>query len=288
MLQSRIEELKYSLYLISKNRLTLLGLFIVLGLVVCAVFAPIIAPHPEHAVSAVDPQNAYHPPSWDYWFGTDGLGRDMFSRVIYGARISMGASSFVILIALFIGVPLGIIAGYFGGRVDEFIMRTTDIFMGFPTLLLALLIAAALGPDLINAIIALSISWWPLYARLLRGEAVSVKRRAFVEAAKALGVSHPKIIFRHILPNCMTPLIIQTSMDFGSIIIVFSSLSFLGLGAQAPSPEWGLMVNNERSYFLDHWWGSTIPGLAIFITVLAFNLLGDGLREILDPRTRRR
>lgn len=287
-LEPRIEELKYSIHLLKKSPLTIFGLLIVCLLIFNAIFAPLIVPYPEHALGAVDPQNAYHPPSVKYPFGTDGMGRDILSRIVYGARISLKVGCLVIFLCLIIGAPLGVVAGFAGGKVDEVIMRITDVFLGFPPLLLSMAISAALGPNLVNAMIAIAISWWPWYTRLLRGEAVSVKERAFVEAARAVGVSHPKIVFKHILPNCVSPLIVQASMDFGSIILTSASLSFLGLGAQPPTPEWGLMVNIERVYFLDYWWGSTFPGLAIFVTVLAFNLLGDGLREILDPKTRRR
>jgi len=287
-LKPRIEEFKYSIHLLRKNPLTVFGISIILLLLFVAVFAPFIAPYPEHAKGTVDPKNAYLPPSFKHIFGTAGMGRDIFSRVIYGARISLKVGSLVIFLCLIIGSPLGVVAGYSGGKIDEIIMRITDIFLGFPPLLLAMAISAALGPNLTNAMIAIAISWWPWYTRLLRGEAVSVKERAFVEAARATGVSNTKIIFRHILPNCLTPVIVQASMDFGSVILTSASLSFLGLGAQPPTPEWGLMVNIGRSYLLDYWWASTFPGLAIFVTVLAFNLLGDGLREVLDPRTRRR
>lgn len=287
-LEPRIRELKYTIHLISKNPLTMLGLFIIVILIFAAILAPFIVPYPQHALGAVNPENAYNPPSPKYLFGTDGLGRDIFSRIIYGARISLLVGCLVIFLCVIIGASLGVVAGFAGGIIDDIIMRITDIFLGFPPLLLAMAIAAALGPNLVNAMIAIAISWWPWYTRLLRGEAVSVKERVFVEAAKAIGVFNPKIVFRHILPNCLTPLIIQASIDFGSVILTSASLSFLGLGAQPPTPEWGLMVNTGRVYFLDYWWCCTFPGLAIFITVLAFNLLGDGLREILDPRTRRR
>jgi peptide/nickel transport system permease protein len=266
----------------------MLGLFLVLALIISAIFAPFLVSHPEHAHGAVDPKNAYSPPSLKYPFGTDGMGRDIYSRIVYGARISLKIGCLVIFLCLLVGTPLGVVAGFAGGKLDEVIMRITDVFLGFPPLLLAMAISAALGPNLTNAMIAIAASWWPWYTRLLRGEAVSVKERAFVEAARAVGVSSPKIVLKHILPNCLTPVIVQASMDFGSIILTSASLSFLGLGAQPPTPEWGLMVNIERVYFLDYWWGSTFPGLAIFMTVLAFNLLGDGLREILDPKLRRK
>ena len=190
-------------------------------------------------------------------------------------------------LALIIGIPLGAIAGATGGLVDEVIMRITDIFLSFPPLLLAIAIAAFLGPSLENAMLAIAVSWWPWYTRLIRGQAVSIKERQFVKAARAIGTPPIRIIFGHIVPNCIAPVIVQASMDIGGVILTIASLSFLGLGAQSPTPEWGLMVSTSRNYFLNAWWYSIFPGLAIFITVLVFNLLGDGLREILDPRTRK-
>ena len=198
----------------------------------------------------------------------------------------MGASILAVLLAMLIGVPLGAIAGSTGGIIDNIIMRITDIFLSFPSLLLAIVIAAFAGPNLQNALIAIAVSWWPWYARIVRGQAISLKERQFVRAAKAIGTKPMTIIFRHIVPNCIAPVIVQASMDMGGIILTLASLSYLGLGAQAPTPEWGLMINTSKNYFLNAWWYSVFPGLAIFMTVLAFNLIGDGLREILDPKTR--
>ncbi|MCK4411370.1 ABC transporter permease, partial [Candidatus Bipolaricaulota bacterium] len=213
--------------------------------------------------------------------------RDVFSRVLYGSRLSLQVGAIAIGLALTIGVPLGVVAGYSGGMLDEVIMRITDVFLSFPPLLLAMAISTLLGPNLINAMIAIAIAWWPWYTRLLRSEAISVRERDFVQAARAMGASQGKIVFKHVLPNCLTPIVIQASMDFGSIMLTSAALSFLGLGAQPPTPEWGLMVSTGRTYFLTNWWIVTFPGLAIFIAVLSFNLVGDGLREILDPKMRR-
>lgn len=257
-------------------------------LISTAILAPWIAPYPGHALGATEIKNKFRPPCLSHPFGTDELGRDIFSRVVYGGRISLQAGSVVIGMALVIGVPFGLLAGYFGGVMDEIIMRMVDVFLSFPPLLLALAIAAMLGPSLTNAMIAIAIAWWPWYTRLLRNEAVSVREREYVQAAKALGASWWRIIFRHLLPNTIVPVIIQASMDFGSVILTSASLSFLGLGAQPPSPEWGLMVSTSRTYFLTYWWIGTFPGLAIFLSVLAFNLVGDGLRELMDPRLRRK
>ena len=271
---------------VKRNPLTLTGLTIVLLLVVVAVFAPWIAPFSGDMIDT-HIEDRFLLPSFDHPFGTDELGRDIFSRVIYGARISLKVGIFAIGLALLIGVPLGVIAGSCGSFIDELIMRITDTFLSFPSLLLAMVISAMLGPTLMNAMIAIAISWWPWYTRLLRSEAISVKERDFVKAAKAIGVPRIIIIFKHILPNSLTSVIIQASMDFGSVILTCAALSFLGLGAQPPTPEWGLMISVGRSFFLTNWWIVTFPGLTILIAVLSFNLLGDGLREILDPKLRR-
>jgi peptide/nickel transport system permease protein len=249
--------------------------------------APYIVPYPEHIETETNPEDKLLLPSGDYFFGTDELGRDVFSRVLYGTRISLQTAIVAVGLALLIGIPLGAIAGATGGIVDEIIMRITDIFLSFPPLLLAIAIAAFLGPSLENAMLAIAVSWWPWYTRLIRGQAVSIRERQFVKAARAIGTPPMKIVFGHIVPNCIAPVIVQASMDIGGVILTIASLSFLGLGAQPPTPEWGLMVSTSRNYFLNAWWYSIFPGLAIFVTVLVFNLLGDGLREIMDPKTRK-
>lgn len=264
----------------------MVGVSIVCGLVLVALLAPVIAPYPGDARSEVHTERSLLAPSLQHLFGTDEMGRDIFSRVVYGSRISLGVGVFTIGLALLIGVPLGLVAGFVGGVLDEVIMRITDVFLSFPPLLLATAISAMLGPNLINAMIAIAIAWWPWYTRLIRGQAIALRERGFVEAARATGVSPVKIIFRHVLPNAIAPIIVQASMDFGSIILEAASLSFLGLGAQPPQPEWGLTVSIGRNFFMTNWWYVTFPGLAIFLTVLAFNFVGDGLREILDPKTR--
>jgi peptide/nickel transport system permease protein len=269
-----------------RNPLTVVGLLMVALVIVLAIFAPWIAPHPRD-IQVVHPDDLFRPPSLEHLFGTDEMGRDILSRVIFGTRISLRIGTLVVVLALAIGLPLGIIAGTFGGLLDEILMRVTDIFLSFPPLLLAMAISAALGPRLENAMIAIAIAWWPWYARLIRSEAVSIRERAYVEAARAVGTSWPRILLRHVLPNCLAPVIVQASMDFGSVILTSASLSFLGLGAQPPTPEWGLMITVGRTFFLTHWWIVTFPGLAILLAVLAFNLTGDGLREILDPKAKR-
>jgi len=220
--------------------------------------------------------------------GTDELGRDIFSRVLYGGRVSVATAIIAVSISLLIGVPLGAVAGAYGGKIDNLIMRITDVFLSFPPLLLAIALVAVMGAGLTNAILAISVSWWPWYTRLVRGQAISVKERVFVQAAETIGTPKSKIIFKHILPNCISPTIVQASMDMGGVILTVASLSFLGLGAKAPLPEWGLMISTGRTFFPDKWWYCIFPGLAIFITVLCFNLLGDAIREILDPKTRKR
>jgi len=265
----------------------MIALITVFLLVLVALLAPFIVPYKEQAFSGVNPQEKLLPPSREHPFGTDELGRDIFSRVIYGTRISLETALAAVGLALLVGVPLGAIAGATGGVVDEIIMRITDVFLSFPPLLLAILIAAFLGPSLTNAMLAIAVAWWPWYTRLIRGQAVSMRERQFVRAARAIGTPHFKIVFGHIVPNTIAPVIIQASMDLGGVILTAASLSFLGLGAQPPTPEWGLMISTSRNYFLNAWWYSIFPGLAIFITVLVFNLVGDGLREVLDPRTRK-
>jgi peptide/nickel transport system permease protein len=266
------------------NPLLVAGAVMSLLVVLVALFAPLLAPYPADAGSATHPFIVLHPPSAQHWFGTDNVGRDILSRVIYGARISPVIAVFVLLIACVIGIPLGAMAGYFGGWLDEAIMRVTDIFLAFPPLLLALALAAVLPPSLTSLIIAISVTWWPWYTRLIRGQAASVAGRPYVEACRALGIPSYRILLRHVLPNSITPLIVQVSLDFGGVILTVSALSFLGLGAQDPTPDWGLMVAEGQNYFTTAWWVVTFPGLAILVTAFAFTLLGDGLRDLLDPK----
>lgn len=281
------KRLPRTLRLALKNRLTATGLSVVFLLVLVALLAPLVAPFSQDTIET-HIEDRFQPPSTRHLFGTDELGRDVFSRILCGARISLQVGVIAIGLALGIGVPLGVVAGYAGGMLDELIMRITDVFLSFPPLLLAMAISTLLGPNLTNAMIAIAIAWWPWYTRLLRSEAISVRERDYVQAARAMGASPGKIVFKHVLPNCLTPIIVQSSMDFGSIILTSAALSFLGLGAQPPTPEWGLMVSTGRTFFLTNWWIVTFPGLAIFVAVLSFNLVGDGLREILDPKMRRK
>lgn len=285
-IKPKIKQFMESIYLLRKNKLTALSMYVIIAIVLIALFAPVIVPYPQHISDEADTSNKFAPPSSQHLFGTDELGRDIFSRVIYGARVSISTAILAVGLALIVGVPLGAIAGSQGGVVDEIIMRITDMFLSFPPLLLAIAMVSLIGPSLNNAIIAIAISWWPWYTRLVRGQAISLKERKFIQAAETIGTSKVKIVVKHIIPNTIAPVIVQASMDMGGVILTVASLSFLGLGAQPPTPEWGLMLSISRKYFPDIWWYSIFPGIAIFLTVLAFNLLGDGVREILDPKTR--
>ena len=266
------------------NPLLSAGGLLALSIVAVALLAPLLAPFPADAGTATHPFAVLRPPSAQHWFGTDQVGRDILSRAIYGARVSPLVAGFVLLIACVIGIPLGVAAGYFGGWLDEAIMRVTDIFLAFPPLLLALALATVLPASLTSVTIAIAVTWWPWYTRLIRGQAASLPGRPYVESCRALGISRRRIIFRHILPNSITPLIVQVSLDVGGVILTASALSFLGLGAQDPTPDWGLMVSEGQAYFTSDWWVVTFPGLAIMLTAFAFNLLGDGLRDLLDPK----
>jgi peptide/nickel transport system permease protein len=267
--------------LLKKSPLITAGGMIALLIVLIALAAPLLAPYPP---DATHPEMALQAPSLHHLFGTDQVGRDVFSRVIYGARVSPLVALLVLAFACAVGIPLGVLAGYFGGAGDEVIMRVTDIFLAFPSLLLALAFAAVLPPSLTSLTIAITITWWPWYARLVRGQAASVAGRPYVEACRALGIPSWRILLRHVLPNSVTPVIVQVSLDFGGVILTASALSFLGLGAQDPTPDWGLMVAEGENYFTTQWWLVTFPGLAILVTALAFTLLGDGLRDVLDPK----
>lgn len=287
VIKPKWKDFKLSLFLIRRNIMTRSALFIILFIAIIALTAPLIAPYPDDAFFQTHANQMLQAPTFAHPFGTDDMGRDLFTRIVYGTRISISSALYVVFFSFIIGSSLGAVAGTLGGWVDEIIMRIADIFLSFPALLLAVFFASMMGPSLVNAQIALVISWWPWYTRYMRGQAVTVKERPFVKAAEAIGTKKIKIIFRHIFPNCVSPLIIQAAMDMGGVILCLASLSFLGLGAQAPTPEWGLMINTSKTYFLSAWWYGVFPGLAIFITVLSLNLFGEGLREILDPKTRK-
>ncbi len=249
------------------------------------VFAGILAPWiATHDPTEINFGAKLVPPSWEHWFGTDDLGRDLFSRVVYGARTSITIGLIVTALSIAIGTPFGLIAGYFGGRVEWAVMRLMDVFIAFPPLLLPIAITAALGQGLYEAMLALSISFFPWYARIVHAEAKRATRQLYVQSAKSLGMSDGRIIIKHVLPNSMSPTVIQGSLDFGYAILAAASLSFIGIGAQEPAIEWGLMVSQGRVKFLDFWWVAMVPGLAIFVTVFSINLIGDGLNDLLNPK----
>jgi len=273
---------------ILRNPLMVVGLAGISTFMIVAVFGDLIQPYPEDSRGAVHIDEVLLPPSSQNLFGTTALGRDLFSLVVAGSRISLLTAAITASMILAIGVCLGLAAGFIGGWIEEVIMRISDLFLSFPSLLLAMAITAALGPNLRNAMIAVAITWWPSYCRLTRGEVLSLKRREFVESARAIGASPLRLMFRHILPNCFAPIFVAMMLDIGLIILTTSSLSFLGLGAQSPTPEWGLLITTGRTQFLTHWWVTTFPGLALFVVVLSFSLVGEGLREVLDPRMVRR
>ncbi len=263
----------------------IIGVALTLFLLILAVGAPVIATHDP---LSLNPADRLQPPSLTHFFGTDDSGRDIFSRVVYGSRLSLLAGVVVLLVATTLGTTIGLISGYSRRSVDDLLMRMTDIFLSFPPLVLAMAVSAALGASLVNAMLAIGIVWWPWYARLVRGQVLRLKHETFVEAARASGASNRRILVNHILPNCLSPIIVQMSLDVGFAILTTASLSFIGLGAQPPSPEWGSMIAIGRTFILDQWWFPTFPGVAIFISVMAFNFLGEGLQEALSPRTLRR
>jgi len=274
----RLERLNY---FAANNVLLVLGAVLFMTVILLAIFAPWVAPYDP---AKIDFSAKLLAPGLDHLMGTDELGRDIFSRVIFGARTSLVIGITVLFLSVLIGVPIGLISGYFGGRIDTILMRISDIFLAFPPLLLPISITAALGAGLFNAMMALAISWFPWYARIMRSSVLAIKQELYIDAARVMGSGHTRIMLRHALPNASTPVIVQASMDFGYTILAAASLSFIGIGARPPTIEWGLMVSLSRSKFLDFWWTAAFPGFAIFITVLAVNLLGDGIRDILDPK----
>lgn len=264
-----------------RNRGALLGGIFLLILIFVAVFAPIVAPYDP---IKINPKEAKQPPSWQHLAGTDPFGRDVLSRIIFGTRISLRLGLISVGIALSVGGILGLYAGYFGGRLDLIIGVLVNIMLAFPGLLLALSVVAFLGPGLTNVMIAVGISSIPDFLRVVRSSVISVKQEPYVEAARCVGCSDRRVVFQHIAPNVLAPAIILASLWVGTAILIGASLNFLGFGAQRPTPEWGLMVSEGRDALTTAWWLSTFPGLAIAVTVLAMNILGDGLRDVLDPR----
>jgi peptide/nickel transport system permease protein len=280
----RYEEVRRAYRLWRRSPLSIVGTVLIAILLLTALLAPVIAPSSPYTQ---DFSVRLQPPSRAHLFGTDQFGRDLFSRVVFGSRIALQIILIVSLISGIVGTVVGLSAGYFGGRVDETLMRLTDMFLAFPSLVLAMAFAAALGPSLPNMILAISLITWTPYARLARGETLRAKAMDFVEAARSMGARDVRIIGRHILPMTISVLIVQLTLRMGTIGLTAAGLGFLGLGAQPPTPEWGAMVSDGRSYLMDQWWMPTLPGSAIAVAVLGFNLLGDGIRDILDPRLRR-
>lgn len=265
----------------TRNKAAVAGAIIVGLFVLLAVFAPLIAPYDPFQTSFTTIRK---PPSAQFWLGTDELGRDIFSRMIFGARASLMAGGVSVVIAVIVGVPFGLLAGYFGGWIDNIISRLIDAMLAIPFLILAISLAAFLGASLTNAMIAIGLSAAPIFARLTRGQVLSVKAEEYVEAAQVIGLRHPRIILRYILPNSIPPIIVQATLTIAAAIIAEASLSFLGLGQQPPNPSWGSMLNTAKNFISQAPWMSLWPGAAIFLSVLGFNLLGDGLRDAIDPR----
>ena len=283
----RFQELQLMWSAFRRDHLALASLALITLFVLAAILAPVLTPYPDQGRGRPNLEERLAAPSQAHPLGTDDLGRDLLARLLFGARPSLGTGLLVVGLALFIGLPLGAIAGYFGGWVDQVIMRVTDVFLSFPALLLAIAFSAALGPSFVNAMIAISLSWWPWYARLARAQAVSLKESSFIEASRAIGVRDRTIILEHVLPNLTTPALVQATMDLGSAILMGAALSFIGLGVQPPTADWGNMLTVARLYFREAPWFVIYPGLAILLIAVALNLLGDGVRDALDPRSRR-
>jgi peptide/nickel transport system permease protein len=284
--ESAARELRRHARVFARSPSSLAGLMLVSLFLVLTAIGPWIVPYPEDARGAVHLDRKLQPPSAAHWLGTDEVGDDVYTRVVLGARVSLQVGLIITLIGACIGVPLGVIAGYHEGRIGEAIMRVTDLFLSVPALVLALAVVGALGPGIVNAVIAISLVWWPGYVRLVQGKTLVLRAEPFVEAARAVGGGRMRVIFLHVLPGCLSPIIVKASMDMGTAILTAASLGFIGLGAQPPQPEWGAMISHGRNYLPTWWWYSAFPGLAIYLTVLGFNLLGDGLRDLLDPRSR--
>ncbi len=273
---------RYRLWLqFRRNPLAMAGLIVALSLIVLSVAAPLLATHDP---GVQDLGNRLARPSAAHWFGTDELGRDVYFRLLFGGRITLGMVVAVVLLVAPVGLAVGCVAGYAGGLWDRLLMRVTDVFLAFPRLILALAFVAALRPGVTSTVAAIALTAWPPYARLARAETLSLRRTDFIAAVRLTGASPARIVLRHIAPLCLPSLVVRVTLDMSSIILTAAGLGFLGMGAQPPSPEWGAMIATARRFILEQWWVPTIPGLAIFVASLAFNLLGDGLRDVLDPK----
>lgn len=268
---------------LKRNKMAVIGLVILIILVLLAVFANVIANY-DNVVIKQNLSQRLQAPSAAHWLGTDEFGRDIFARLVHGTRVSLQVGIIAVGISIIIGGILGAIAGYYGGKLDNIIMRIMDIFLAVPSILLAIAIVSALGPSILNLMLAISISSVPSYARIVRASVLSIRDQEFIEAAKAIGASNTRIIFRHIIPNSLAPVIVQATLGVAGAILSTAGLSFIGLGIQPPAPEWGSMLSGGRQYLRYAWWVTTFPGVAIMITILSLNLLGDGLRDALDPR----
>jgi peptide/nickel transport system permease protein len=280
---ARLRYWKDSYILWRRNHLMVVGTSIIVFLLMVAAAAPLLATHDPY--EQILP-NRLFPPSAQHYFGTDSLGRDIYSRVVYGSRVTLSIAFLVAAISTPLGLVVGVLAGYFGGALDEILMRFSDVFLAFPKLILAIAFAAALGPGVENAIVAISVANWPSYARLARAETLSVRNNDYIQVIRSMGASNLRIMVGHITPMCLSSIIVRLSLDMGTIILTAAGLGFLGLGAQPPVPEWGLMVSDGRQFLVDQWWVSTLPGFAILVVVMGFNLMGDGFRDILDPHQR--
>jgi len=280
---SRSEGRRVFLQLIRKP-MAVVGALVILAWIAVSIAAPLLSSFDPIEVNV---DNRLDPPSAEHWLGVDGLGRDVFTRVLYGGRVSLPVAAVVVVVASIFGTLYGALAGYLGGWVDEVTMRIVDMVLAFPSLILAMAIAAALGSSIVNSMLALLVVWWPPYARLARGQVLALRARDFVSAAEALGLRERRILLRHVLPNAVAPSIVLMAMDFGNAIIITAALSFLGLGAVPPTPEWGAMVAEGRE-LTAQWWISTFPGVAILMVALAANFVGDGLRDAIDPKLRLR
>ena len=284
---ARFREYHLMLQAFRRDILAVLSLVVIVLFVLGAILAPLLTPYPGQGRGDPNILEKFRPPSSAHPLGTDYLGRDVWARILFGGRSSLSIGFLVVTVASVIGIPLGATAGYYGGWIDNLIMRITDMFLAFPPLLLAIAIAAALGPSFINAMIAIAFTWWPWYARLVRAQTLSLREQYFVEAARSIGVSDVTIIVRHILPNVLAPVLVQATMDIGSAILTGAAISFVGLGVRPPTPDWGEMISTGRIYFIERPWFAGSAGAAIFLVTLAFNLLGDAMRDVADPRTRR-
>jgi peptide/nickel transport system permease protein len=282
-----MDALARGFYRFRQNPLSIVGLVLVSLLLILALFGPLLAPYPQHLSGEVNSAKRFMPPSAEHWFGTNEVGQDILTMVMAGAQISLLCGIAVIILATVMGTLIGIVAGYFGRWVDEVLMRFTDLVLTLPALILAMAIAASLGPSIPNMTLALALAWWPGFARIARGEVLAKKEELFVLGARAQGASAWRILFRHILPNITSPIIVKMSLDVGFAILAVASLGFIGIGVRPPTPEWGVMLSVSRSNLPHFWWTAVFPGLAIFLSVLGFNLLGDGLRDVFDPRARR-